>query len=227
MKEYPALRIFQDLIVLAREAYPTHYDHWVEVYDRMRKLREDDFVPNMGHHDANVDLVLRKIEDEQVGCLNEFEQFWDAGPLFLQIAFSRSWILSNYELLRTTVARSNCQSQASADEYCNQDECFRCKLQRVKREFSIIRMPLAKFEPADLRNKTPASAVKVTHINSQGEKLAKTYPGHGKYHGDIMFENKTGALGWSVSKGKSGEPRLMSRRELSDLLFRVVATDLL
>lgn len=226
MQKWPALKYLHDLGLVSREAFPQLYDQWVEVYDRMRKLRGDEFVPNMGHHDANIDLILRKCEDEQVGVLDEFGAFMDGGPLFLQIAFSRHWILSSYELLRTTVVHSHCDSNPKDQQYCCKADCFRCKLKDVKKEFSAVRMPLAKFEPANLLGKLDASSIKVNHLTPSGDTIAQAYPGHGRYHGEMLFDKDSGALGWSVSRGKSGEARILGRRELSDLFFQVIPTDL-
>ena len=224
--KYPALQHLHDLGLIGREAYPGFYDHWVEIYDRMQKLRGDAFVPNMGHHDANVDLLLRKIEDEQADVLAEWDEFMEGGPFFLQIAFSRYWILSSYELLRTTVARSSCDSSAQNQHFCCREDCFRCKLRNLNQEFSTVRMPLAKFEPADLSRKVEASTIKVNHLQPSGDIFSQAYPGHGRYHGNMLFDKGSGSLGWSVSRGKTGDARILGRRELSDLFFQVIPTDL-
>jgi hypothetical protein len=102
-----------------------------------------------------------------------------------RFGLSRFWVLGAYELVRTLDQRFRFSEDANAS--VNRDRSL-----ALKREFERLRMPLAKFEPAD---KFPDdSPIAYPAINSQ-----------------------TGAMAWQVAAGVFIERRVLADRLLDFL----------
>lgn len=116
--------------------HPRTAERWVllshEMYSRYRRVQA-----TLNQSDGILDTILRTLEAEQLERLGrdrahqQHEGFW---PPTLQILFSRLWVLSTYETLRTMKQTAAGRSDPA--------------LQAVYERFRIVRIPLAKMEVA-------------------------------------------------------------------------------
>jgi len=187
---------FENMTLQARNSYADTYTQWCSLDRKLAKIRGDAKGHSNFHLDANLDLILRGIEDEQqeiVKCLGENR---GGGAFFLQISLSKMWLLSVYEILRASLDTQSIVDTCSASYFCKNAECFRCSVLAVKQELAHFRVPVAGLEPAnDKANKN--------------------------FHAQIVVSNDHGSVGWRtpgyLSKNNSSD--VVSRRELSDLVL--------
>jgi hypothetical protein len=205
----------------ARRLNTPLYDHWVKVYDRLSEIRNDHQRARSGHLDANIDLILRCLENEQAEWFKQAGKIRGGGALFLQEFLSRSWILSSYEVLRATPSKVICEH--------NKDpiqepfiEGFCCRLCKLKKDFALIRMPLAKFEPANFNRKDQEPLQVASHDHKTNKIVKTNYPGHGAYHPPMATDQESGSIGWSVYVKKDRSARMVSRRDLSDAFLALI-----
>jgi hypothetical protein len=191
----------QDLIVRGRETYPDVYKKWVEVDQRLSKWRGDVRGHAFVHLDANIDLMLRCIEEEQREVMSRLgsNSYATGGVLFGQISLSKGWILSTYEIVRQT-HETKCKVIPGKD-ICGKNDCFRCsKLKPLKEDFSAVRMPLAKLQP-ESRTKCP--------------------PSQTNYYPAFLIENETGSIGWKVMSDKLEGEFKLSRIGISNDILKL------
>ncbi|PWK57997.1 hypothetical protein C7455_11147 [Roseicyclus mahoneyensis] len=206
----------------ARRLQAPLYERWVETYATLSEFRQDESRAFSGHLDANIDLILRTLEDEQLEFQAKAGAHRDGGALFLQVSLSQGWLLATYELLRTTCDHIHCV-HPKEDKDLAIVSCLGCRVRTVKKHFSLVRISLAKFEPEGFQKRdSPPSHIKIEDHESETQ-VAQIYPGHGRYHPELVFENNSGSIGWKLFDKKSGLGRTISRRWLSDLFLSLTS----
>ncbi len=191
----------QDLIERGRKTYPDLYEKWVKVDQKLSKWRSDKRGHAFVHLDANIDLMLRCIEEEQREVMSRLgtSNFAGGGVLFGQISLSKGWLFSMYEIVRQTHARK-CEVVPGTDA-CEEDDCFRCaKLKPLKHDLSVVRMPLAKLQP---------------------EIYPRSQPSQVNYYPEFLIEDQTGSIGWKVISDKSGGEHKLSRLGISNDILKL------
>ncbi|WP_127046163.1 hypothetical protein [Pseudorhodobacter sp. E13] len=199
--DFPILFSFQDQSVLAREALPDIYRKWCEIDLILANLRNDPKQHSNFHLDANVDLVLRLAEQEQFQIFEKHDEFLMGGAGFMQIAMSKFWLFSAYELLRATCDHSRCRSPK--DGYCHEQDCLRCSILRLKQELNGYRVHLGKLETESR-----------PHTGVMAEKS----------HASLVFGIKNGSVGWTTRDLKSGSIKTTTRLDLSNLIIDSLAS---
>ena len=197
--KFPILFAFHDVVKMAREQHPEIYEKWCAIDSLFAELRHDTNPHTRFHLDANVDLVLRLAEKEQAECFSELGKPLMGGQAFFQIALSKMWLLSTYELLRVTDEKSPCKGQISkGNHYCLRSDCLRCEVRQLKKTFNNYRTHLAKLETAKRDRQSPP--------------MEQGIP-------DLVWDSDKGSIGWKSRDAKSETSIRASRLELSDLLL--------
>lgn len=193
---------FEDLNVQARERYGSIYENWCALDQSLAKLRGDPKGHSYYHLDANWDIILRCVEDEQQEIFTAAGTYRGASTLFLQISLSKWWLFSIYELLRASTAEGLCSPSLNCKGYCKRPDCFNCQVLETKQELNHFRIPAAKFERALVKDSA-------------------------NYHSQLVFENEGGSVGWKTENYMSrvNGVDIVSRRELSDFVIeRLIRT---
>lgn len=201
---FPVSASIQDAIVRSREDFNVIYTRWRTVGQQLATLRRDPRGHAYEYLDSNIDLILRSIEREQQSAHAIFDQKIDGGIFFFQISLSKMWLFATYEALRTAVSDSLCGAARRSADFCNADDCIRCKAQQVKKELAFFRVPLAKLEPEKYRSQMAEASRK-------------------NYHPQLLVDRDNGSVGWEAVSTRSEECRRSSRLALSDLVLAKLA----
>ena len=190
--KFPILFAFHDVVDAARERHSEIYDKWCAIDISLARLRKDTNSNTRFHLDANVDLVLRLAEEEQAECFVKYSEHMMGGSAFFQIALSKMWLFSTFELLRSSCEHSECKPNQGKNYYCKEPDCYRCKVLCVKQNLSTFRVHLGKLETTTRRG---------------GPSPERGIP-------ELVF-GANGSIGWR-SRDSDNSPVMTSRLQLSD-----------
>lgn len=128
--------------VMERQTESLHR-RWVRASYAIGRIGEDPFgghltyeIQSLGRLDAEL-----RAQDPAIEALFADENREESLDLSRYLDLSRLWVLGGYELVRTLSATVNAELWAPADPIAG-------RLQEVKRTFALVRIPLAKYEPA-------------------------------------------------------------------------------
>lgn len=192
------------------------YAEWRAFLKRLESYRGT--LDPMADQNANLDVLLRSLEDTIEEKLAAKEDLRDnTGGFQLYLHLSRLWVLGTYEYLRTLHSQIRRQSQLAAcmrdtgSKGCGEATCACCAIGHIKNETAVVRMVLAKNEPAkDLRNPPLTQAMRIK-INSE---LPADPPPVSKFlcQGEGQID---GIMAWYVWDKRVDRRRLVSRLDLS------------
>ena len=188
----------QELVERGREQYPDIYKRWCEIGKKLADWRGDTQGHAYEHLDANIDLVLRSLETEQLAAIAKFGRKFEGGVLFAQISLSKMWLFSIYEIVRQS-CEAECKNLPKDGRFCGDPNCYRCQgVEPVRDRLNCFRIPLAKLEPE--RTKRMAN-----------------------YHAEIVIDEDSGSVGWRTLSGRSLSQEVTSRLALSDYVIRTLS----
>lgn len=152
--------------------------------------------------DGRMDLLLRAVEAETLAAMSRPQEDEPNFSLEIQYTLSRYWILSMYELLRS----SNRESE---------------EIKALHRRFELIRIPLAKFQIAQDRHKP---TIFLGRYGDGPEQEADAYSwkdGRVPYMPRQVVCNQTGSIAWLPVDYETQSEVFISRRMLSDEVLRI------
>lgn len=200
-KNFPYTIAGQELVERARTDFGPIYQQWVAASKTLAHHRNDPRGHANEHLDANLDLILRGIEQEQALCMTLKGEKFGGGVFFFQIALSKAWLFSVYEIIRQS-CETRCRSREKPNEYCREDGCIRCQAIRPLRDMlNTHRIPLAKMQP---------------------ESLPRTAPSITNYLSELEIQNENGSIGWRSHSDRTGKTITTSRLEISDEILKVL-----
>lgn len=173
---------------------------WVELGARLAEHRSDPKLHAKEHLDGNIDIILRALEANQLLAFQNFGEMINGGSFHMQVSLSKMWLFAIYETVRTNCSFKPCAGQQKIENYCQADDCFRCKLRTVKVRLAFFRMPLAKLEPESGREA-------VQQRNYQPEQV---------------IDQDNGSFGWRAISEKSKTTETTSRLLLSDFVLETL-----
>ncbi|UWQ75795.1 hypothetical protein [Leisingera sp. M658] len=155
------------------------------------------------HLDANVDLILRQLESDQIAALEKFGEHLGGGVMFIQISLSKMWLFSMYEILRETCDFPSCLG-AGKSVYCIRKDCLRCRVRNLRDELNPVRTALAKLQP---------------------EKAWKASPSKRNYHPSLLLDESSGSFAWKAHSDRRGSCATVSRLEFSNKVLEVLGPE--
>jgi hypothetical protein len=181
---------------------------WMRVFTRMVSTNDAQDLLRY-QSDVDIDIWLREMEGEFAKQANkEAENLIHILGFTLQHTLTRYWVLSMYEMLRVAKNSSNGKGDT--------------KIQRLYREFQVVRVPITKLEIAN--DKKLPGPIKLEADNHMGGPFRLDiyfpHPGPGErkqqYHPTTLIDPQTGSLGWNIIDAENGLVRNVFRRDLSD-----------
>jgi hypothetical protein len=198
--EFSVALQMERLLAQVRQDDQGVYEKWVEIGKKLAQHRSDPSLHAKEHLDGNVDIILRALEANQLLAFQNFGQMINGGSFHLQVSLSKMWLFAIYETVRTNCSFKPCAGQQRESDYCDLDDCFRCKLRTVKDRLSFFRMPLAKLEPESCRGV-------VQQKNYQPEQV---------------IDEDNGSFGWRATSEKTKTTEVTSRLLLSDFVLETL-----
>ncbi|MEQ8922286.1 MAG: hypothetical protein RIE60_15940 [Roseovarius sp.] len=196
--EFPTAFNFQVMLDDARNRLPDLYQRWCRLGSLFASIRHDELGHSFEHLDANFDLVLRMLEQEQSRALGCYGKKIEGGVMFAQISLSKMWLFSVYEIVRQT-CETPCAGQTQSKSYCHDNACVRCKaLRPVRDRLNRFRVPLAKLQYEYDRVQTGKQS---------------------NYHAKMVIGNESGSIGWETYSSRTNTTETASRLELSNFIL--------
>jgi hypothetical protein len=157
--------------------------------------------------DCRTDMLLRRLERERAVIIEK--DLSDVDFSFdMQMALSRYWMFSAYEMLR--MARQ--LNRVPGDEALNQ----------LLEKFTLVRIPLAKNEIAFTNRKQTGEIMLLrdgdhpSQATAYEQKAADYIPG-------VFVDRDTGSVGWKVVHPQIKANIQLTRRTLSDELLALLS----
>jgi hypothetical protein len=181
---------------------------WMRVFTRLVSTNDAQDLLRY-QSDVDIDIWLREMEEEVANqACKEADNLIHILGFTLQHTLTRYWVLSMYEMLRVAKNSSNGKGDA--------------KIQRLYREFQVVRVPITKLEIAN--DKKLPGPIKLEADNHMGGPFRLDIyfphprPGERKqqYHPTTLIDPLTGSLGWNIIDAENGLVRNVFRRNLSD-----------
>ena len=153
--------------------------------------------------DSRTDLLLRRLEHEAVGRLQEHYHGFSNLADDIQSSLSRYWMLSMYEVLRRAHETENGRENT--------------KLRTLRNRIEIVRVPIAKHQIANDGKIGPTSPIQLARVGSGPEDVV-SYSSAQRvtYLPLTMICTATGSYTWSVVNARTRTQEVISRRAISD-----------
>lgn len=168
-----------------KEIDQPRYARWVSVSHSVDALEPGlaVFIQGLGKIDAQLvfqDMSFKALPAEKRGTIQEATKLTD------RLTMSQLWVLGAYEVVRTLSQRSKEKPKAITKKLAS-------RILTAKKAFERLRIPLAKFEPANRYKKTDFSVARPALHKEQG-------------------------ISWRVA-----QKAFVPRRRLSDSLFTLLS----
>lgn len=197
--DFPGVLGLEGLVKLGRDRFPEVYLQWRAVGAKLAECRGDPRGHAFEYLDANIDLTLRVIEEEQLKARLNFGKRFDGGGFFAQISLSKMWLFAVYEVVRQT-CEQGCKHGAIPSRKCEDASCYCCQtLKPVRNRLNCFRIPLAKLQPEDAQSKRAESKI--------------------NYHAELVVDEDCGSVGWRAESGRTQTTEVTSRLALSNFVL--------
>lgn len=202
----------------ARQLGKPTFQRWREVLLRFDEIR--DRIDPVMNENANLDVILRGMEADQVQCVQETGKMNTDARIRMQFQLSRVWLYGAYEGMRTL--HQACPRTCSTPQHekpCGEYTCLKCHISHVKNDLAVIRIPMAKGEVAGEVKNNPLPAQAMNELLSAPEFQPSEMPQNKFLLPNEGLVTNTGSVLWANYDHRLNRIRAFSRRDYSNRLL--------